>query len=292
MAVPRTARSLPSALAALAALAALGACGGADRLQPASADGSTPEQTVGTATSGPEAATASTASTAAGEGGANVVVSGGGVVVSGGEVRIDGSVVGSGSDAVVGSGVLVTEDRALSGFRVVELRGFAVVHIARGDHDSVQVRADDNVAPLVTTEVRDGTLLVGFVAGTSLRNATVEVTVTAAALDTVRAGGSGRLDVSGLAGAPFALELSGSGDAVVTGSATDATLSVDGSGELDASGLVAERAVVRVAGSGEAAVQATAALDAAVSGSGEISYRGTPATLTTAVSGSGEIEPA
>lgn len=79
---------------------------------------------------------------------------------------------------------------------------------------------------------------------------------------------------------------------MLSGAATDVALTVSGSGEIDAAALAAERAVVRVEGSGEAAVAASASLDAKVSGSGDITYHGTPAQLVTAVAGSGEIEPA
>lgn len=219
-----------------------------------------------------------------------------GVVIAGGEVRINGSVVGSSNGTtgtapagtVTGSGVIITEARALSGFHAVELHGFGTVDIVRGEQEGVQVEADDNVVPLVRTEVVGGRLIIGLVSGTSLRNATLRVSVQATTLDELATEGSVDATVTGLAGARFALSVRGSGDIELAGTSGDLSVDLDGSGDVDAGGLVAERATVRIEGSGDVRVQATSTLAATIDGSGDITYVGTPA-LSTNISGSGDI---
>lgn len=263
-------------------------CGGGSDTSPeaARADGQdlTASSGAPTAATAPDARTAGTAASRTG------------VVIAGGEVRINGSVVGSSNSAggtapagtVTGSGVIVTEARALSGFHAVELHGFGTVDIVRGALEGVQVEADDNVVPLVRTEVVGGRLVVGLVSGTSLRNATLRVHVQATVLDELVSDGSVDGKVTGLAGARFALKVRGSGDIELTGTSDELSVELDGSGDIDAGGLIAQRATVTIEGSGDVRVQATDTLDATIEGSGDITYLGTPA-LSTSISGSGDI---
>jgi hypothetical protein len=70
------------------------------------------------------------------------------------------------------------------------------------------------------------------------------------------------------------IDISGSGDASVDGDADDAQFTVTGSGDIAADRLVARKVAVSISGSGDARVNATEALDARVSGSGDVAYRG------------------
>ncbi len=223
----------------------------------------------------------------------SVIQSGsGGVVIDGnGNVSINGTRVGAGTNtvAVAGSGVLLTEDRGLSGFHAVDVQGAANVDITVADQDAVSVTADDNVLPLVRTEVVDGHLVVGLQPGTVLAGAHVSVVVQTAHFDALRSSGSASITATGLAGTPLAVELEGSGDLALHGSTSDLQLTTSGSADVEAGELVADRATVRVAGSGDVRVHAATVLDASVAGSGDIVYTGAPATVTTAVLGSGDI---
>ncbi|MFN0029974.1 MAG: head GIN domain-containing protein [Acidimicrobiales bacterium] len=255
----------------------------------ARADASQPTDATVVAT----AATTATSSEASTAGADNAQT---GVIIAGGEVRINGSVVGSSNGGagiapggtVTGSGVIITEARALSGFHAVALHGFGTVDIVRGDQEGVQVEADDNVVPLVRTEVVGGRLIVGLVRGTSLRNATLRIHIQATTLDELVTDGSVDASVTGLAGTRFALKVRGSGDIDLAGTSEAFSVELDGSGDIDAGGLVAQRATVRIEGSGDVRVQATSTLDATIEGSGDLTYLGTPA-LSTNISGSGDV---
>jgi len=65
-------------------------------------------------------------------------------------------------EVVAGSGKVVTEPRTVSGFSRVSLSGSGQVFIDRTGAESVTVTTDDNLLPYIRTEVRDGTLELGF----------------------------------------------------------------------------------------------------------------------------------
>jgi len=99
--------------------------------------------------------------------------------------------------STTGSGNAASETRAVSGIQAVALRGGIDVVVRQGNSESVQVRADDNVLPLVQTIV-DGsgdarTLRVQFKPGESVyTRVPVVVTVDVIKLAAISSSGSGR----------------------------------------------------------------------------------------------------
>src|SRR5262245_4331730 len=57
-----------------------------------------------------------------------------------------------------GSGKIATEQRDLKGFKGVDVGGAFLVEITAQKDYSVEVEADDNLLPLIKTEVDDGVL--------------------------------------------------------------------------------------------------------------------------------------
>jgi Putative auto-transporter adhesin, head GIN domain len=191
-------------------------------------------------------------------------------------------------DTVKGSGTITTEDRAVGKFTAIRLSGIGHLVIERADAESLSVTVDDNLVPLFTSEVTDGTLYLSVVNGKRPSRApTYKVTVSD--LREVGVSGSGRIEATKLDGAILLLSISGSASAKAAGRVDSLTLSISGSGSLDAAGLKVKRATVAVSGSGDVTVNASDELDARVSGSGDIRYIGSP-RLTSRVSGSGSIE--
>jgi hypothetical protein len=293
----RTVAALPFALAAALLLAACGSNGGSASQSPASASASLP---AAGGASGSTRAGADATDVSGDDHEDNDDGEDGGVVIAGGDVSVNGSVVvsggtvqgGSTGDAVVGSGVVVTENRPLTGFHAVEVHGAGAIDVRMSDHEAVDVETDDNMLPYIHTEVVDGRLVISLQSGMSFRDVTLKVHVQAVQLDAVTGAGAADIAVDGLAGAPLSLALQGSGDARLQGTTASLTIDVDGSADVDAAGLIAEAATVRVSGSGDVELHATTSLDASIQGSGDITYHGAPPTLVTDVAGSGDIEAA
>ena len=101
--------------------------------------------------------------------------------------------------------------------------------------------------------------------------------------------GSGDIDLKNVKATTVMSEVNGSGDINMKGSAQKATLTVNGSGDIscyvsgtlkcDAEKLAATNVVATVAGSGDIVCYASRQLDARVSGSGDIEYKGSPSVV-------------
>lgn len=208
-----------------------------------------------------------------------------------------------------GDGSKVTQRREVPAFLRIELRGPLDVQVTEGQVTSVAVTIDQNLQPLVTTEVKGDTLVVDTERGMHFRGPG-EVVVTLPELRGLAITGSGDARVKGVeAPRDVKLEISGSGDIAWTGQAGKMAVHIEGSGnvalegkagELDAridgSGDVSGKALrvksarLSISGSGDM----TATLDggdlrAEVNGSGDIVWYGSAATSSLRASGSGSV---
>jgi hypothetical protein len=83
--------------------------------------------------------------------------------------------------------------------------------------------------------------------------------------------------------------VSGSGKIYASGSASRVKTSISGSGKVLAADLQANSCEVRISGSGDVEINVKDQLDANISGSGSVSYRGNPGKVNSHASGSGRI---
>jgi hypothetical protein len=101
--------------------------------------------------------------------------------------------------------------------------------------------------------------------------------------------GSGDVDLAAVVANTAELNVSGSGEISARGKAPTLVSSVSGSGSLSASDFETDKCTIYVSGSGDAEVFVKSALDARTSGSGDISYRGSPAQVNSRNTGSGNV---
>lgn len=194
----------------------------------------------------------------------------------------DGGVFG-----VRGSGDVITESRDVSGFSEIALFGSGTVRVDVNGTESLIVEAEDNIMPLLKTEVLDGRLELSVESSIS-PTTDITYTISAMALDGVSIAGSGDVTAAGIAAESFDAEISGSGRVEPTGSTGSLAVEISGSGRYLGEALEASVGTVRVSGSGEAVVNVTDDLDIDVSGSGGVQYIGEP-NVTQSISGSGDI---
>ena len=191
---------------------------------------------------------------------------------------------------VRGSGQITTETRAMGSFTAIRLSGVGTATVERTGTPGLSISGDDNLLPLITSEVKDGTLhLSTKVAPASTQPKWVRVTV--GALREIHVAGSASLRADDLVGAVIAVEGSGAGRVRLSGRTEALTVAVSGAGSLDATALNAKRAIVETSGAGSVSVNVSDTLDARASGAGSVRYVGEP-KLTSHVSGAGSIRQA
>jgi hypothetical protein len=199
-------------------------------------------------------------------------------------VDVDGD---DGGDSVRGSGDMVTESREVSGFDEIAVFGSGEVVVDVTGTESLSIEAEDNIMPLLTTEVRNGVLELE-VEGNVSPTRDITYTITAATLTGVSIAGSGDVTATDVESDEFEVEIAGSGDVSPAGTVGALSIEIAGSGRYRGEDLMAASAAVEVAGSGDVVVNATDELAIVIAGSGSVEYLGTP-TVEQSVSGSGEV---
>lgn len=209
---------------------------------------------------------------------------------------------------VKGSGNITSEVRQVSQFDRVSLTGSGQVSITQGEEESLSIEADDNLLPLIKSQVTSGSLHIGpegvnlrptktiryRLALKNLRELHLSGSLEAEAQSIkaqqllVSISGSGKINVPRLEASELEARISGSGDMDLAGKADRQRISISGSGDYRAGDCETQNTTVHVSGSGDAKVWARVGLEAEVSGSGDIRYYGSP-QVNSHVSGSGGI---
>lgn len=191
---------------------------------------------------------------------------------------------------VRGSGNVATEARTVPEFASLDVSGGWHVEITVGTPQSVEISGDDNLLPLVRTEMKDGALVVDSKENLAPKDE-LTLRIRVANIHRIESSGSSKITVHGVKNERLFVDLSGSAKFEADGTTKRLDVVVSGSADVDTQALEAEKAFVKISGSGAAKVNATKAIDASISGSGAVRYLGSPAEVKRNVSGSGSIEP-
>ncbi len=204
---------------------------------------------------------------------------------------INGYPISLNSENITGSGTLVTENRTVSGFDKVDLKGLGNLTIEVGDKESLTVTADDNLIDYITTEVFNDTLDIGIKPNLSLTpSRSIEYKLTVKDLSSITLSGFGNINVGDLTSEDLEVKLSGSGDLnFSTLHAENALIRVSGFGNIDADLMVIDQPNLEITGSGDIKVEDLQAitLEVKISGFGNADLEGATTDLNIELLGSG-----
>ncbi len=189
---------------------------------------------------------------------------------------------------IKGSGNRKSEKRDLPAFKSIETTGAYDIDVMCQKPASFEIEADDNILPLIKTEVRDGVLYVSNQERYNTRKA-VALRISLPELIAVSSRGAGEITIQDANGDNLKIESTGAASIKAAGKVKSATISSTGAGDIDASRLQTENARVTVAGAASVNVYVTEQLDVSVSGVGSVSYSGNPRTVNKSVSGIGSV---
>ena len=213
---------------------------------------------------------------------------------------------------VRGSGNIITETRQVSDFNKVQLDGAGTLTIVKDDSESLQIEADDNILPVLTSDVTGNTLVLGIeenwwqkaVIPTQAINYVLtvtdlsDITINGTAdlyLDgfetdslTIEINGAGSITVSDLTANDFEVEINGTANSELSGAVGDLSIKVNGMGNVKAGDLQASTADIEINGLGNGTIWVTDSLSVSISGGGDLSYYGFP-TVSQDISGAGDI---
>jgi hypothetical protein len=196
--------------------------------------------------------------------------------------------VGCSWTGVEGSGTAMSDVRQVKGFKAIELSGVINAEIGISDEHRVEISGDDNLVPLITTELVGETLEVKTTKNMRPKRPLI-ARISTPQLGAITASGSNVVTLHRMRGDALALELGGSTKLRGGGTVGKLGVAVSGSAEVELEQLTAESVTVDVSGSAEVAITASQSLAVEISGSARVTYGGDPATVTKNISGSGEL---
>jgi len=198
-----------------------------------------------------------------------------------------GAITGGG---VTGSGTLKTEVRQVSNFTSVDFSQVGTLVIDQTGAEALTITADDNLLPILTSDVSNGVLHLGAKDDTNYTpKQPITYLLSVKTLTGLTFSGEGVTQVHNLNGQTLMVTMSGAGSVTVQGKADSQQVTVSGAGSYDGSDFTTKTAKATVSGVGNAIINASDTLDATVSGVGNVEYLGNP-TVTAHVSGVGTVK--
>jgi hypothetical protein len=187
-----------------------------------------------------------------------------------------------------GSGHVVSESRDLSGFSGIDVGGIYKVDVTAQKDFAVQIEADDNLMPLIRTEV-DGDVLRIESDKRMSPSSPILIHVYAPDISSLEVSGAASVDARDLDNSDLSIDSSGAAKIKVAGSTAKLTLDVSGGTGVDAQSLKAEDATVQASGASNVIVNVSGDLDTDASGASKIIYTGTPANIKKNTSGAATV---
>lgn len=191
-------------------------------------------------------------------------------------------------NGVHGNGELKTEERTVAAFTKVIVDGSMDVKLTAGNStQTMDIRTDSNILPLIKTEVENGTLRISSEKSFSTKKG-ILVTIAVPMIEAVRVNGSGDVAVKNINSETFSVDVHGSSDMAFQGTAKNFNVDIYGSGDVNAVNLNSENSTIKINGSGDVDVTCTSSLTVNINGSGDVTYGGNPTNVKKVINGSGD----
>lgn len=191
---------------------------------------------------------------------------------------------------VKGSGDSASENREIKGFKGVDVGSSFEVVITAQKEFSVTVEADDNILPLIETEVRRGVLNIECSRRVSPKTP-MRILISAPDIDDVETSGAASVTLNSIKNSNLKIDSSGASRVFVTGETSKLLVELSGATKVDAEALLAETANIETSGASQASVNVLNSLRTDASGASKITYSGNPRDLNTKKSGAASVSP-
>ena len=193
----------------------------------------------------------------------------------------------TGPGAIVGSGQVASESRAVSGFRGVAMSGAGRLLIDNNGSERLIITAENNILPHLRSIVAGTTLELGVASGihiTASRQILYEVS--SRSLDEIRISGAGQAEAIGIDTPSLRIDLLGAANVAAFGQADRQEILISGAGRYEAFEVSSRVATVNVSGAGLVRLRVSDRLTTNISGAGTVEYYGDPVIQT---SGGGTV---
>lgn len=195
-----------------------------------------------------------------------------------------------GGSGVRGSRVLKTESRPVAGFSSISFKSEGKVTLQQTGNESLTIKAEDNILPLLESRVANRVLYLNTVNDTDIDpTQPIEFILEVKNLENLNIIGVGSIEAKNIQTKRLAVSMRGVGNLAISGSADVLDLDLSGVGSYEGSAFKTKQTIVRSRGIGSAVVNASEQLDANLSGVGSVEYVGSP-QVQKSVRGAGSVK--
>lgn len=182
-----------------------------------------------------------------------------------------------GGSGIRGSGVFKTQSRPVAGFSSIFFKSEGKVIVNQTGKESLTIRAEDNILPLLESTVTDRVLYLGTVNNTDIDpTKPIEFVLEVKTLERLNIDGVSSVEAKNIQSKRLAVSLRGVGNVTISGKADVLDLDLFGVGSYEGAAFKTKQTVVRSRGVGSAVINASEQLDADLSGIGSVEYIGSP----------------
>jgi hypothetical protein len=179
----------------------------------------------------------------------------------------------AGCSGVRGTGSTTTDSRTVAAFDRVDASSGIDVVIAIGPAGPIDVRAQPNIVPLISTTVAGDTLTIR--ATDEIDDlASVTVVISVPSLEAITLGGGSDGTVTSFAGDRLEVAVSGGGDLTATGTAGVVAIEASGGADLHLAGLAVRTLDVEMSGGAELSARVSDDVRGSASGGASVSVAG------------------
>jgi len=189
---------------------------------------------------------------------------------------------------VQGSGNVANEKRNVSNFKGIDVGGIYEVEIVAQKDFSVEVEADDNLLPLIKTEVDNGILEISSEKRFNTKSP-VRIRISAPNIEELEVSGASKVNLSNLDNNFLKVDASGASKMEISGKTVDLDIESSGACKINAENLQSQNATVDSSGASNINVSVSGALKVDASGASKITYAGNPQNIEKDTSGAGSV---
>jgi len=189
-----------------------------------------------------------------------------------------------------GSGNVVRESRDVTGFNAVDVGGVFQVEITAQKDFAVEIEADDNLMPLITTDV-DGDVLKISAKQKVSPSSPIRVHIYAPDIKNLEVSGAANVVLNDINNQALSIDSSGASKITIAGVTAQLTVDVSGATKVDAEDLNTADAAVDASGASHINVNVSGSLRADASGASRVVYTGKPESVEKKTSGASSISP-
>jgi len=196
----------------------------------------------------------------------------------------------SSSKSLQGDNKLTTITRTLSDFNTVRVNIPFNVNITCNGNRSVDISADSNIAPLISTEIQNSILVISTTKSFNTKNE-ITISVNAPQLNSIQCSGAGNLTVTEINTDKLNVTANGATEISLTGKVQNFQLNSSGSSTINAKNLISKNTKLQMTGAGEAQIFASNNLNAQITGAADVTYYGKPKHISKNNIIAGSLEP-